>query len=81
MCRFLTPETGLFLKKARRLMNEVAGMLSMQYNEAAGRTACLAGHRAVQALISDRTGRVAKTRKGVRTEFHPLVRGGIPCVP
>jgi uncharacterized protein (UPF0332 family) len=72
----LTPETGLFLAKARRLLVEAEGMLTtMHYNEAAGRTAYLAGFHAAQALISDRTGRAVKTHSGVRTEFHRLIRG------
>jgi uncharacterized protein (UPF0332 family) len=71
----LTPETSLFLAKARRLLGEADGMLSIHYNEAAGRTAYLAGYNAAQALISERTGRVAKTHKGVNTEFHRLVHG------
>ena len=50
-------------------------MLALNYNEAAGRTAYLAGFHAAQALISDRTGRAAKTHNGVRTEFHRLIRG------
>jgi uncharacterized protein (UPF0332 family) len=70
----LTPETSLFLAKARRLLGEADGMLSMNYNEAAGRTAYLAGYHAAQALISERTGRAVKTHKGVRTEFHRLIR-------
>jgi uncharacterized protein (UPF0332 family) len=71
----LTPETGLFLAKARRLLDEAGGMLAIHYNEAAGRTAYLAGFHAAQALISDRTGRTVKTHSGVRTEFHRLIRG------
>jgi uncharacterized protein (UPF0332 family) len=71
----LTPETGLFLAKARRLLGEAEGMLSMRYNDAAGRTAYLAGFHAAQALISERTGRGVKTHSGVRTEFHRLIRG------
>jgi uncharacterized protein (UPF0332 family) len=72
----LTPETGHFLAKARRLLAEAEGMLTtMHYNEAAGRTAYLAGFHAAQALISDRTGRTVKTHTGVRTEFHRLIRG------
>jgi hypothetical protein len=55
----LTPETGYFLAKARRLLAEAEGMLTtMHYNEAAGRT-----------------GRAEKTHTGVRTEFHRLIRG------
>jgi uncharacterized protein (UPF0332 family) len=71
----LTPETGHFLAKARRLLDEAEGMLTMHYNEAAGRTAYLAGFHAAQAVISDRTGRAVKTHSGVRTEFHRLIRG------
>jgi uncharacterized protein (UPF0332 family) len=72
----LTPETGFFLAKARRLLAEAEGMLTtLHYNEAAGRTAYLAGFHAAQALISDRTGRTVKTHNGVRTEFHRLIRG------
>lgn len=71
----MTPETGLFLAKARRLLAEAEGMLAIHYNEAAGRTAYLAGFHAAQALISDRTGRAVKTHGGVRTEFHRLIRG------
>jgi uncharacterized protein (UPF0332 family) len=72
----LTPETSLFLAKARRLLAEAEGMLTtMHYNEAAGRTAYLAGFHAAQALISDSTGRAVKTHKGVRTEFHRVIHG------
>ncbi len=71
----MTPESGLFLAKARRLVAEAEGMLEIRYNDAAGRTAYLAGFHAAQALISDRTGRAVKTHRGVRTEFHRLTRG------
>jgi len=50
-------------------------MLTMSYNEAAGRAAYLAGFHAAQALISERTGRAAKTHRGVRTELHRLTKG------
>jgi uncharacterized protein (UPF0332 family) len=71
----LTPETALFLAEARRLLGEAEGMLTIHYNEAAGRTAYLAGFHAAQALISERTTRTVKTHSGVRTEFHRLIRG------
>ncbi len=71
----MTPESGLFLAKARRLLADADGMLEMHFNDAAGRTAYLAGFHAAQALISDRTGRAVKTHRGVRTEFHRLMRG------
>jgi len=49
-------------------------MLSMKYNDAAGRAAYLAGFHAAQALISEKTGRSVKTHGGVNTRFHQLVR-------
>lgn len=49
-------------------------MMAMQYYDAAGRAAYLAGFHAAQALISERTGRGVKTHSGVNTEFHRLVR-------
>ncbi len=74
----MTPETSSFLAKARRLLAEAEGMLTtMHYNEAAGRTAYLAGFHAAQALISDKTGRAVKTHGGVRTEFHRLIHGDV----
>jgi len=72
----LTPEAGLFLAKARRLLVEAEVMLTtLHYNEAAGRTANLAGFHAAQAFISERTGRALRTHGGVRSEFHRLIRG------
>ena len=50
-------------------------MLGIALNEAAGRTAYLAGFHAAQALISERTGRAVKSHAGVKTEFHRLARG------
>ena len=50
-------------------------MLAMHYYDAAGRAAYLAAFHAAQALISERTGRSAKTHGGVNAEFHRLVRG------
>ena len=50
-------------------------MLGINLNEAAGRTAYLAGFHAAQALISQRTGHAVKTHGGVNKEFHRLVRG------
>ncbi len=49
-------------------------MLAMNYYDAAGRAAYLAGFHAAQALISERTGRAVKTHGGVNAEFQRLVR-------
>jgi uncharacterized protein (UPF0332 family) len=49
-------------------------MLTMQYYDAAGRSAYLAGFHAAQGLISEKTGRAVKTHKGVRVELHRLTK-------
>ena len=46
----------------------------MHYSDEAARAAYLAGFHAAQALISERTGRVAKSHSGVRSAFARLVR-------
>ena len=59
----MTPETGYFLAKARKLLGEADAMLSFNLNNAAGRTAYLAGFHAAQALISEKTeGRRRRTK-------------------
>jgi uncharacterized protein (UPF0332 family) len=70
----VTPETGHFLAKAHRLIAEADAMLKIDLNDAAGRTAYLAGFHAAQALISEATGRTIKTHKGVHREFHRLTK-------
>jgi len=68
----VTPETGYFLDKARKLLNEADSVLAIKLYDVAGRTAYLAGFH---ALISERTGRSLKTHKGVHSELHRLTLG------
>lgn len=56
----MTPETGYFLDKARKLLGEADAMLAINLNDAAGRTAYLAA----QDFISEKTGKVAKRYQG-----------------
>ncbi len=70
----MTPETGYFLDKAGKLLGEDDAMLSIGLNEAAGRTAYLAGFHAAQAFISESTGRALKTHRGVHAELHRLTK-------
>lgn len=49
-------------------------MLAVGLTEDAGRTVYLAGFHAAEALIFDRTGKTAKTHKGLQTEFARLTR-------
>ena len=49
-------------------------MLNVGLNDAAGRTAYLAGFHAAQAFIFERAGKVFKTHHGVQTEFLRLTK-------
>lgn len=60
----MSPETGYFLDKARKLIGEADAMLTISLHDAAGRAAYLAGFHAAQALISEKTGRSVKTHIG-----------------
>jgi uncharacterized protein (UPF0332 family) len=72
----VTPETAEHLEKAREYLMKARNLLDvMHYNDEAGRAAYLAGFHAAQALISERTGRVAKTHDGVSSQFNLLTRG------
>jgi uncharacterized protein (UPF0332 family) len=46
----------------------------MHYSDEAARAAYLAGFHAAQALISERTGQIAKSHSGVRSAFARLVK-------
>jgi uncharacterized protein (UPF0332 family) len=70
----VTPETGYFLEKADKLLAEAESVLSINLNDAAGRTAYLAGFHAAQAFICERTGKSVKTHKGVHGELYRLTK-------
>jgi uncharacterized protein (UPF0332 family) len=54
----VTPQATEFLEKAQHLLAEADVMLSVGLNDAAGRTAYLAGFHAAQAFIFERDGKV-----------------------
>lgn len=70
----MTPEAARFLEKARKLLADAEVMLRVGLDDAAGRTAYLAGFHAAQALIFERLGRILKTHTGVQSEFLRLTR-------
>ena len=71
----MTPEAEEHLDKAREALIKARGLLDvMHYSDEAARAAYLAGFHAAQALISERTGRIAKSHSGVRSAFARLVR-------
>jgi uncharacterized protein (UPF0332 family) len=70
----MTPQAAAFLDKARQLLDEAETMLHVGLNQAAGRTAYLAGYHAAQAFIFERVRKVFKTHAGVQTEFLKLTK-------
>jgi uncharacterized protein (UPF0332 family) len=70
----LTPQSAGFLDKALKLLSDADIMLGVGLNEAAGRTAYLAGFHVAQALIFERLGKVLKTHNGVQAEFLRLTK-------
>jgi uncharacterized protein (UPF0332 family) len=65
----LTPEVQRYLEKARQTLANGRIILSVCLGDEAGRSAYLAAFHAAQAFILDRSGRVAKTHKGVHVQF------------
>jgi uncharacterized protein (UPF0332 family) len=67
-------ETASYLEKAQTLLAEADAMFGIHLNEAAGRTAYLAGFHAAQAFIFEHTGKTSRTHSGVHTEFLRLTK-------
>ena len=61
----MTPEAKEHFDKARQCLIRARIILSAGVGEDAGRNAYLAAFHAAQALIAERTGKDAKTHKGV----------------
>lgn len=70
----MKPETAEYLAKARLLPAEAHKLSRDGYLEVAAREAYLAAFNAGQALVFERTGRVAKTHSGLRSRFADLTR-------
>src|SRR6266849_2491121 len=69
----MRPETQAYLAKARQALAHARAILAIDLGEDAGRAAYLTALHAAQALIFERTGRVAKTHRGVHGQFLKLV--------
>ena len=67
----MTPEIGELLDKARDCLGRARIILAAGVGEDAGRNAYLAGFHTAQAVIRARTGKTAKTHRGV----HRLLSG------
>lgn len=70
----MTPEAKEHFDKARQCLARARTILAAGVGEDAGRNAYLAAFHAAQALIAERTGKDAKTHKGVHAQFARLTR-------
>jgi uncharacterized protein (UPF0332 family) len=68
----VTPEAKDYLDKARDDLDDARKIVAIHL--VAARSAYYAAFHAAEALIVERTGRVAKTHSGVRTEFARLLK-------
>ena len=67
-------QTAAYLNAAERALVQARGVLAINYPDQAARLAYYVQFHAAQALIFERTDKVAKTHKGVRRLFHQLSR-------
>lgn len=70
-----------YLWRARDLLARGNRMAQAGLPDDAGRTAYLAAFQAAQAVIQARTGRVAKTHRGVRVAFARIVQAEPSLAP
>lgn len=70
----MTSEAERALATARRHLNDARAIATLGITYIAGREAYLAAYHAAEAFLHHRTGRIAKTRRGLRTEFARLAR-------
>jgi uncharacterized protein (UPF0332 family) len=70
----VTPEAKGHLDKARQCLTRARTILAAGVGEDAGRNAYLAAFHVAQALIAERTGKDAKTHRGVHAQFARLTR-------
>jgi uncharacterized protein (UPF0332 family) len=66
------PETVQFIAYARKLLADATIMIQSGLNDHAARTAYLACFHAARAYTFERGGQLAKTHRGVQTEFFRL---------
>ena len=72
----MRPEAADYLAKAREDIGNARDWLdAVHRGSEAARVAYLAAFHAAQALIFQRTGKVAKTHRGVRSAFAQLTKG------
>lgn len=69
----MTPESALFLHKAREFVLKAQEALA-RWPDEAGRASYLAAFHAAQAFIFEQTGNVLKSHSGLRGRFGQLIK-------
>jgi uncharacterized protein (UPF0332 family) len=71
----VTPEAAEHLARAREYLGKIRFLLDVaHFNDDAGRSAYLAALHAAQALIFERTGKVASSHGGINSQFNLVTR-------
>ena len=70
----MSPEARDYLDKAREDLDEARKIAAIGLAKAAARSAYYAAFHAAEALIVERTGKIARTHAGVRAMFADLSR-------
>jgi uncharacterized protein (UPF0332 family) len=70
----VTPEAKDYLDKARDDLDDARKIVAIHLAKVAARSAYYAAFHAAEALIIERTGKVAKTHFGVRSELARLLK-------
>ena len=70
----MTPEAASYPVKAREDLSDARQIAGIGLATVAARSAYYAAFHAAEALIIERTGKIAKSHSGVRSEFARLVK-------
>jgi uncharacterized protein (UPF0332 family) len=70
----MKPEAWDYLATARQDLSEARQIIAIALAKVAARSAYYAAFHAAEAFIFEKTGRIAKTHRGVRTEFARLTK-------
>ncbi|MGO8952884.1 MAG: HEPN domain-containing protein [Rhodomicrobium sp.] len=77
----MKPGTRAYLESAGEALSDARKILAIGIPRQAARLAYYAQFHAAQALIFERTDRIAKTHNGVKSQFHKLTRGDTAIPP
>jgi uncharacterized protein (UPF0332 family) len=70
----MKPQTAGFIRAAEEALADARTILAAGVPRQAARMAYYSQFHAAHAFIFERTGRIAKTHKGVSTQFHKLAK-------